>query len=292
MKKISLFIAFILPFICTYGQVKSQKLDNVIVSKSSAIKLGKTKPVRELIQVSSTNRDKKSRIKSKVTAAPENFFGRSGSKVALPELEHQGPDPIRQTRINPSRAASVTPLVNMDGLNSTFGSPNDPSGDVGLDYYVQAINATDIAVYNKSDGSLVSEFAANTLWTSIGESSAGDPIILFDHEVERWVITEFTSPGGTANLLFAISEDSDPLGSYDAYAFSPPNFPDYPKWAIWNDYYFVTTNESGPGSLHQYFFDRAAFLAGEETVTMQRVEITVYETLPLVRPHRDQSPLE
>ncbi|WP_420575626.1 T9SS type A sorting domain-containing protein [Ekhidna sp.] len=254
-----------------------KKLDNVNVSNTKAIKLGKTKPVKELLRVSSTNRDKKAARKSRVTAAPENFFGRNGSNAIRPELEHQGPDPIRQTSIPKLRAASISPIINMDGLASSFGSPNDPTGDVGVDYYVQAINATDIAVYDKSDGTLIDEFAANTLWTSIGESSAGDPIVLFDHEVERWVITEFTAPasqGGTENLLFAISATSDPLGSYDVYAFSPPSFPDYPKWAIWKDYYMVTTNEGGPGSLHQYFFDRAAFLAGDEEVTMQRVEIT------------------
>lgn len=270
-----LIILSILLSSLTVMSQETKELQNVNVSNLKAIRLGKTKPIKELVRVGSTDRNKKAQSKARLTAAPENFIGRSGSNAIKPELEHQGVDPIRQKNYSfGGRAASFSPEVNIEGLASSFGSPNDPSGDVGLNYYVQAINATEIAVYNKSDGSLEDQFAANTLWTSINESSAGDPIILFDHEYNRWIITEFTSPSGSQNLLFAISETSDPLGSYNVYAFSPPSFPDYPKWAIWSDTYMVTTNEQGPGALHQYFFDRAAFIAGESQVQAQRVEIT------------------
>lgn len=272
MRSKLLIVAILLAGFSSFGQ--SDQEVNVNVSNFKAVHLGKTKPLKELIRLSATDRSKKSKVKARVTAAPENFIGRKGSNAILPQLEHQGNDPIRQRDKNISgRTSSITPIVNIDGLASSFGSPNDPSGDVGLDYYVQAINATDIAVYDKTDGTLIDQFAANTLWSSINESSAGDPIILFDHEYNRWIITEFTSPNGTANLLFAISDSSDPLGSYNAYSYSPPNFPDYPKWAIWNDTYMVTTNELGPGSLHQYFFDRSAFIAGASEVPAQRVEI-------------------
>lgn len=270
-----LIFAFILLALFGFGQSKTEEVKNLNVQTTKAILLGKTEPLRNLVSVPATDKDKKSAYKKRNTAAPINFIGRGASKVTRPELEHLGPDPIRQAAILNGRAAvatSVTPDLNFDGLGN--GSPNDPSGDVGVNYYVQAINATTIAVYNKSDGSLVQSFAANALWVNLAESSAGDPIILFDHEFERWVITEFTSPNGSANLLFAVSLTSDPLGSYYVYSFNPPSFPDYPKWAIWKDNYFVTTNEGGPGSLHQYFFDRAALLAGESDVDMQRVEIT------------------
>ena len=269
----ALLITLIVSAFSGYCQTRLEQV-NANVSTSKAIKLGRTKPLKELIRVPSTDRNKKAKAKARITAVPQNFIGRKGSNAKIPDLEHQGIDPIRQmTKGASGRSLSIVPDINMDGLISDFGSPSDPSGDVGLDYYVQAINATDIAVYDKTDGSLVQEFTANTLWTSINESSAGDPIILFDHEYNRWIITEFTSPFGTANLLFGISLTSDPLGSYDVYAFSPPDFPDYPKWSIWRENYIVTTNEGGPGSLHQYFFDRAAFLAGESQVTVQRVEI-------------------
>lgn len=268
-----LIIVFLISF-CGHAQ-KSKEVKNLNVSNFKVLRLGQTKPLSELVRIPSTDRNKKAKVKAKVTAAPQNFIGRNGSNAIIPELEHQGIDPIRQkVGAFGGRVAVITPTINMDGLASSFGSPNDPSGDVGLNYYVQAINATDIAVYDKTDGTLVDQFTGNALWSAINESSAGDPIILFDHEYNRWIITEFTSPSGSANLLFAISATSDPLGSYNVYSFSPPNFPDYPKWAIWNDTYMVTTNEQGPGALHQYFFDRAGFIAGDTEVSAQRVEIT------------------
>ena len=84
------------------------------------------------------------------------------------------------------------------------------------------------------------------------------------------MITEFANP---ANLLVGISETDDPLGSFFVYSFSTPEFPDYPKYGIWNNAYVVTTNEGGAGTLHQYFIDRDSLVAGAEEVTIQRVAI-------------------
>ncbi|MEO1253948.1 MAG: hypothetical protein AAFY41_03545, partial [Bacteroidota bacterium] len=271
MGKIASMLFLMCTMLYSSGQTKTEVLTNVNVRSTKAIRLGKTEPLKDLINVPVLDVEKSKARKKKITARP-NFFGRKGSNVIMPELEHQGYDPLRQKETTRNRMTAITPKVNIDGLRNG-GRPTDPTGDVGLDYYIQAVNATSIGLYDKRDGSLMLEFTGNALWSAIGESSAGDPIILFDHDEERWIITEFTSPNGSANLLFAISETSDPLGSYFVYSFSPPNFPDYPKWAIWRDTYMVTTNEGDARELHQYFFDRAAFLAGAAEVTMQRVAI-------------------
>ena len=113
-------------------------------------------------------------------------------------------------------------------------------------------------------------FTANTLWQEIGFSSAGDPIILYDQVEDRWIITEFP-PGN--QLLVAVSENSDPLGSYDVYNFQTPNFPDYPKYGIWKDVITVTTNEQGGGNLTTYMINKTELYKGEETVSIQRVNL-------------------
>lgn len=271
LKKGSVYILFLVLTIASFGQSKTEELTNVDVQNIKAIFLGKTKKVSELVKFETTDLSKKAAAK-KNRAVPPNFIGRGKSKVVLPALEHQGPDPLRQLGFPKNRVETTDPIFNFEGL-SNGGSPHDPSGDIGVKYYVQAINATRIGVYDKTDGSLVSQFTGNSLWSPLGESSAGDPIIIFDHEFNRWIITEFTSPNGSASILFAISETDDPLGSYHVYVFTPPSFPDYPKYGIWKDTYMVTTNELGPGSLHQYFFDRSALLNGEEDVSFQRVTI-------------------
>jgi len=236
------------------------------VSETKAIYLGKTKAIREIPKLEALSKSKKYKFKE-ARKKPVNFKNRRGfSKVIRPDLERQGIDSIRQSE---DGAIFVAPKVNIFGIDFG-GSPSDPTGDIGKDYYIQAINATQIAVYDKF-GNQLQVIEAERLWESLGASSAGDPIILYDERAERWFITEFTDP---ANLLIAVSVTSNPLGAYHTYTFATPEFPDYPKYGLWPEALVVTTNEGGGGVLHQYFIDRIALLRGDEEVTMQRVAVT------------------
>lgn len=250
----------------SFSQQVVSKVNGVKVSTTNAEFLGKTKPLSELVHQQPTSVAKKQKIRAS-KKRPENFKNRRGfSKAVHKDREHLGNDPIRQFEM-PS-GLPVEPLVNMVGIGDG-GSPLDPTGNVGKDHYIQMVNATLIGIYSKS-GELLEEFAANTLWDEIDKSSAGDPIVLFDEHAQKWIITEFTDP---ANLLIAVTETHDPLGSYFIYTFSTPEFPDYPKYAIWPEAIVVTTNEEGPDVLHHYFIQREALLAGEENVLIQRVEV-------------------
>src|SRR5207253_1794858 len=61
------------------------------------------------------------------------------------------------------------------------------------------------------------------------------------------------------HLCVYVSRTSDPLaGGWVSYDFPTPAFPDYPKYAVWPDGYYVTTNESAPAI---YALDRARMLA-------------------------------
>ena len=54
---------------------------------------------------------------------------------------------------------------------------------------------------------------------------------------------------------------SDPIaGGWFNYDFTTPNFPDYPKYAVWPDAYYVSSNEAGPSAA--YALDRTNMLAG------------------------------
>lgn len=249
------------------AQVTTRTIDHVQVSATHAVFLGQSKSIRELTQKSPTSAAKREALR-RTKKVPDNFKARRyGGKSIYPYLAHQGPDPLRQVGFGPS-STTLEPLVNVQGLGE-IGSPHDPSGDVSDLYYVQAINVTEVGVFDLS-GNLVQQFAMNTLWADLGESSAGDPIVLYDEQSDKWFITEFTDP---ANLLVAVSVTSDPLGSYFAYSFATPEFPDYPKYAITPDALVVTTNEGGAGALHQYFIDIAALRSGAETAAIVRVEV-------------------
>ena len=149
-----------------------------------------------------------------------------------------------------------------DGGGFTGVNPPDPTGDVGLNYYIQSYNGSSgsiFSIYNKNTGALVSgPTNMETLGSGQCGSGAGDPIVLFDEMANRWMLSEFSQAGN--NLCVYISQTSDPVsGGWYAYAFSSPTFPDYPKYGVGVDAYYVGTNESSPTI---YALDRTAMLSG------------------------------
>lgn len=89
-------------------------------------------------------------------------------------------------------------------------------------------------------------------------SGAGDPIVLYDPLADRWLMSEFSA---LANVLCVyISQSADPVsGGWFIYEFPTPNFPDYPKYAVWPDAYYVSSNEAVPAA---YALDRNQILQG------------------------------
>lgn len=172
----------------------------------------------------------------------------------------------------------TTPLVNVAGSAAQV-SPPDPTGDVGTLHFVQAVNGSggsDIRIYRKSDGSFVRNFTLTSLGgTGACASGLGDPIILFDELANRWVFTEFSPQSGNSLCVY-VSDTADleaPTVTWYRYTFTMPSFPDYPKYGVWSDAYYVGANESGTsGARPIYAFDRTKMLAGQPA-TFQRLTI-------------------
>ena len=184
------------------------------------------------------------------------------------------PDPLADLQLSraPGRAPTITVGVNFDGQEFSGVSPPDTVGDVGPNHYVQAVNASRIAVYDKA-GNLLPGFPVNLdSLAPFGPctSGSGDPIVLYDWLADRWFLQEFTA-GGT--LCIYVSTTSDPAGSYNFYSFEPPSFPDYPHYGVWPDAYYAATNEGG-NTCDQttYAFDRVSMLLGAPA-TMQRLAV-------------------
>lgn len=73
-----------------------------------------------------------------------------------------------------------------------------------------------------------------------------------------------TGPQGPYSMCYAVSKDSDPLGSYYRYEFLRPLFPDYPRPAIWPDgYYNPTSTGDEVIEKHACVAERAKMLKGE-----------------------------
>lgn len=151
-----------------------------------------------------------------------------------------------------------TERININGINN--GSyPHDPSGAAGETYYIQAVNATTCRIVLKSTGATVSTFTMGTLWTP-DISNDGDPIVMYDRFANRWFLAQFGTSGN--KIYIAVSATADPQGSWYTYTFTSPAFPDYLKFSIWHDGYYMTSNQT---TQKVFAFERTAMLAGSST---------------------------
>jgi hypothetical protein len=114
-------------------------------------------------------------------------------------------------------------------------------------------------IYDKRGNEVVGPTRLGSLWTAGGLCQNGftDPIVLYDHLADRWLMSEL--PFGNALCVY-VSATSDPVtGGWFLYEFPTPEFPDYPKYAVWPDAYYVSSNESEPAA---YALQRSQMLRG------------------------------
>lgn len=191
-----------------------------------------------------------------------------------PTIPEDFVDPVLQ-RNYPSTREITGPVINMDGISNVNGVyPPDTDGDVGLEYYFQMINLS-FAIWDKQGNLLYGPVDNSTLWNGfIGPwtgTNDGDPIVLYDELADRWMASQFainTSDGSYWQLV-AVSATSDPLGSYNRYAFEMPVFNDYPKLSVWPDAYYATFNMFGSYTrVGVAAFEREAMLAGDPNAQM------------------------
>ena len=197
-----------------------------------------------------------------------------------PDALPKGVDPALQTQYNQSLVNLATLGVNMDGVTSTSlnanFAPPDPVLDVGANHVIQMSNApggSSVRIFDKTGKALTGILTFDTNFFPEADG-AGDPIVLYDELADRWVLTEFSnSENGSPQpnrLYVAVSTTPNPVppATWHVYSFQAPNFPDYPKYGIWPDAYYVTTNEDGPTSV--YAMPRAEMLTGATLPAIQR----------------------
>jgi hypothetical protein len=183
----------------------------------------------------------------------------------------------RETAVRQDPLEQISPpRINFEGVansaNPRLISPPDPDGDVGPNHYVQMVNVQ-YAVYSKAGTRLVGPAQVGTLFADFPITDCtgfnGDPIVLYDQESDRWLLSQFTVQGPEFWNCVAISATPDPTGPYFRYAFSTgPNFPDYPKYGVWRDSYFLSTrefppDEEAPASIGAYALEKAKMIAGD-----------------------------
>lgn len=231
-----------------------------------------TKPARELAKEFPVKPYKPSREKIREMTDRDHRKPQKFIYSAEKDGPAYGNDPaIIQDKMgmNSASGGNRAPIQNWMGQNAGGAyRPYDPSGAAGSNYYVQAINSTTIKVYNKSNGSVATTFTLSSLWgTSVND---GDPIILYDRFADRWFLSQF---GQTGNKMYiAISQTNDPTGSYYTYTFTSPQFPDYLKFSVWQDGYYMTSNQS---TQKLFVFERDKMLVGNSAARSVYTSYTI-----------------
>jgi len=179
------------------------------------------------------------------------------------------------------------PLLTFDGINEAQGLcncvPPDSDGDVGPNHYVEAVNKA-FRVFDKSGTPLAAPKTYNSFFTGTGtpcdNNNQGDPIAFYDHQADRWVISDFAFPAFPGTSFYeciGVSQSPDPVaGPWALYAIQidPANtnqLGDYPKFAMWNDggtqnaYFFTVNLFTTPTTfvgVRAFALDRASMLGG------------------------------
>ncbi len=194
-----------------------------------------------------------------------------------PTARPQGLDPVLQT-VGPLHGFDRAVDISVNGIGNTGVNPPDPCLAVGPNHVVQMLNGSGGAYFRICDKNLVTIGAAQTymdnfLSAQLSYSGLGDPIVVYDALADRWLISEFTSNNN--NLIVAISQTPNPTGAWYVYSYTATNFPDYPKYGVWNNCYVVTSNENSPAI---YALPRANMLVGTAG-TAVRFTVPSYATI-------------
>ena len=204
--------------------------------------------------------------------------------TARGRIDLPGPsvDGALQSSLQPGKgvfrpAALPPPLLTFEGVAANGSAPPDTNSDVGPNDIVETVN-TVVRVFDKSGVPRGPAFKQSSLFSALGGLCAqvddGDPVVLYDRIGDRWLISQFGFTSSTVppyHECVAISQTPDPTGAYFLYDFVLPGteFPDYPKFGVWPDGYYMTSNQFNNGAAFDgvgvFAFDRQKMLVGDPT---------------------------
>jgi len=268
MKSILLKPIFVILLVTGFSVLNAQDVKPVRVSK--AVYFDVSKPLRDVTPIQPGLRERTWKNKE-----VPNEFGIENDLENMAPLN--GKDPVLQDNMRGTTEGG-TINQNFSGIgNLSSVAPPDTDGDVGPDHYFQMVNMS-FAIWDK-EGTLLYGPADNiTLWDNFpgpwSSTNDGDPVVLYDEQSDRWMATQFSLPNypsGPFYELVAISQTGDPTGAWNRYAFEFDDMPDYPKFGIWPDGYYMSTHKFSGGSwagAGMTIFERDAMMAGDPDAQM------------------------
>jgi hypothetical protein len=183
-------------------------------------------------------------------------------------------DPYRQAYFGKIKPDSA--LLNFEGTaNVNTAIPPDTYGDVGSSCYFHMVNLS-FTIFDKSGNTLLGPSNTGTIWSGLPYSqNSGDAIVLYDDQAQRWFVSALCMPAYPSPpyfVMIAVSQTPDPTGAWYRWEYPFDGIPDYPKFGIWRDAYFMSVNrftaKSSFNGIGAVAFDRAGMLAGASSPDM------------------------
>lgn len=192
----------------------------------------------------------------------------------------KGNDPLWEQQSKSSKIKGKEPILSFTAASSG-ATPTDPTGAVGPNHFVNSWNSA-FRIWDKEGNALTPPASLGTIFPG---QTMGDPIVMYDPFADRFIITEFYSNG----FLVAISQGPDPVNDgWYTYQFPTNSFPDYPKFSLWSDGYYITANKNSytaGTSQVVYAIDRDKMITGDPSAQM------IGFPLPTIKTNGFYSPL-
>jgi subtilisin-like proprotein convertase family protein len=196
--------------------------------------------------------------KGRVKSSPDESKRRASARV---------PRRVAKSGLAPLAAAPIGPapnlLANQTGLGPTSGvNPSDVGAAIGPDFFVQGVNSTGVAVFRRSDLSLVT---GPVQGASFANAPAGQEVLdsqfLWDESAQRWFYSFTYKAGGgssrTSGILYGWSKTSDPTdlerGWCQMRIDTGTDFEDRPKLSTSATYIVLGTNAD---PIHAGYYSR------------------------------------
>lgn len=174
----------------------------------------------------------------------------------------KGNDALVQNQKSAIKHNGKEPILVFDANVASY-TPSDPTGAVGPNHFIGAWNVG-FRIFDKEGNPLTDAASLGTLFPG---NTQGDPIVIYDDEADRFIITEFnyySSPVGYG-FSMAVCQGPDPVND-GWYVYTPADgfltgsATDYTKFSVWSDGYYVTANIGATNKV--FAVERAEMLLG------------------------------
>jgi hypothetical protein len=189
----------------------------------------------------------------------------------VPGLPSQGYHPLpgmpgaNPHLLGPHQLTSITFGNEFEGIDFQHQPcsclPPDNGFAVGNGYVMQAVNASQIRVYDMNGNTLLDQ-DMNTFF-GLGQGDGGDPFIVYDDTASRWYVEQLN--GGYTGVEIGVSKDANPLDGFYT-GFIQIGFLDFPKIGFNADEMVITGDQIfGSYAVGIYNFNKSTLLGGDFT---------------------------